>query len=66
MTYDGLVRAQGKPNSVEFPEGALIALYCFPDGVVAFQLDRGFDDVFFKKASPPGMARVIRVVVMQP
>jgi|SRR5688572_17698899 len=65
-TFDALVRAHGKPNSFEFPEGALVALYRFPNGVVAFQLDRGFDDVFFKKASPPAAARVIRVVVMEP
>jgi hypothetical protein len=64
-TFDALVRAHRKPNSFEFPEGALIALYRFPDGVIAFQLDRGFDDVFFKKASPPRTARVIRVVVVQ-
>jgi hypothetical protein len=64
-TFNALVRAHGKPKSFEFPEGALIALYRFPDGVVVFQLDRGVDDVFFKKASPPAAARVIRVVVMQ-
>jgi hypothetical protein len=64
-TFDSLVRAHGKPNSLQFPEGALIALYRFPDGVVAFQLDRGFDDVLFKKALPPATARVIRVVVME-
>ena len=56
-TFDALVRAHRKPKSFEFPEDALIALYHFRGVVVAFQVDRGFDDVFFKTASPPATAR---------
>ena len=61
-TFDAVVRAHGKPNSFEFPEGALITLYHFRGGVVAFQLDRGFDHAFFKNVSRPATARVIRIV----
>jgi hypothetical protein len=62
-TFAALVRAHGKPDTFEFPEGMLFALYPLSDGTIAFQLDRGFDDVFLKSAQPPSGARVVRVVV---
>lgn len=63
-TFAALVRAHGQPTGVELPEGALFVDYRIAGGKVGFQLDRGFDDVAFKKVPPPGDATVVRVVIM--
>lgn len=64
-TFGGLIRAHGKPRSFEFPEGALVAVYAFLDGMVGFQLDEGFDEALFEKKNPPATATVVRVIVMK-
>jgi hypothetical protein len=64
-TFRDLIRVHGKPSSFEFPEGALFAVYAFPDGMVGFQLNQGFDEALFEKKNPPATATVVRVVVMK-
>lgn len=63
-TYAALVRAHGQPAGAELPEGALFVHYRIGGGEVGFQLDRGFDAVAFKRASPPADAIIVRIVVM--